>query len=236
MTTSLHNAVVFVTGANGGLGLEFVNQSLERGAAKVYATARTPRTWDDSRIVPLTLDVTNQESIDAAVAAASDTTIVINNAGIYSHVDSLTDGNIDDIRRMFEVNFFGAIQVTRGFAPILGANGGGAFVNVHSVLSWLGIAGSYSAAKAAIWSASNSFRTELAPQGTHVLGLHIGYTDTPMTAGLDVPKNTPATVVADTFDGLEAGAYEVLGDEVSANVKAALSGPIEDLYPQLARS
>jgi NAD(P)-dependent dehydrogenase (short-subunit alcohol dehydrogenase family) len=236
MTTSLHNAVVFVTGANGGLGLEFVKQSLERGAAKVYATARTPRTWDDSRIVPLTLDVTNQESIDAAVAAASDTTIVINNAGIYSHVDSLTDGNIDDIREMFEVNFFGAIQVTRGFAPILRANGGGAFINVHSVLSWLGIAGSYSAAKAAIWSASNSFRTELAPQGTHVLGLHIGYTDTPMTAGLDVPKNTPATVVADTFDGLEAGEYEVLGDEVSANVKAALAGKIEDLYPQLARS
>jgi NAD(P)-dependent dehydrogenase (short-subunit alcohol dehydrogenase family) len=236
MTTSLRNAVVFVTGANGGLGLEFVKQSLERGAAKVYATARTPRTWDDSRIVPLTLDVTNQDSIDAAVAAASDTTIVINNAGIYSHVDSLTEGNIDDIRRMFEVNFFGAIQVTRGFAPVLGANGGGAFVNVHSVLSWLGIAGSYSAAKAAIWSASNSFRTELAPQGTHVLGLHIGYTDTPMMAGLDVPKNTPATVVAATFDGLEAGAYEVLGDDVSANVKAALSGPIEDLYPQLARS
>jgi NAD(P)-dependent dehydrogenase (short-subunit alcohol dehydrogenase family) len=236
VTTSLHNAVVFVTGANGGLGLEFVKQSLERGAAKVYATARTPRTWDDSRIIPLALDVTNQASIDAAVAAASDTTIVINNAGIYSHVDSLTGGKIEDIREMFEVNFFGAIQVTRGFAPILGANGGGAFVNVHSVLSWWGAAGSYSAAKAAIWSASNSFRTELAPQGTHVLGLHIGYTDTPMMAGIDVAKNAPSVVVADTFDGLEAGEYEVLGDEASVNVKAALSGKIEDLYPQLARS
>ncbi len=144
--------------------------------------------------MPLTLDVTDQASIDAAVAAASDTTIVINNARIYSHVDSLTDGTIEDIRQMFEVNFFGAIRVTRGFAPILGANGGGAVVNVHSVLSWRG------------------------------------------AAGLDVPKNTPAAVVADTFNGLEAGEYEVLGDEVSVNVKAALSGKIEDLYPQLARS
>jgi len=235
MTTALHNAVVLVTGANGGLGREFVRQALERGAAKVYAASRSVGDWNDSRVVPLALDVTDQDSIDAAVAAASDTTVVINNAGIYKAVDSLTDGSIDDIRAMFETNFFGAIQVTRGFAPTLGVNGGGALINVHSVLSWLGITGSYSASKAAIWSATNSFRIELAGQGTHVLGLHVGYIDTPMTKGLDVPKNEASAVVAATFDGLEAREYEVLADELSANVKAGLAGKIEDLYAGLPR-
>jgi NAD(P)-dependent dehydrogenase (short-subunit alcohol dehydrogenase family) len=235
MTTTLHNAVVFVTGANGGLGREFVKQSLERGAAKVYAASRSVRDWNDSRVVPLTLDVTDQASIDAAVAAAPDTTVVINNAGIYNTVDSLTKGDIKDIRAMFETNFFGAVQVTRGFAPILGANGGGALINVHSVLSWLGISGSYSASKAAIWSASNSFRIELAGQGTHVLGLHVGYTDTPMMKDVDGPKNEASAVVAATLDGLEAREYEVLADDLSVNVKAGLAGKIEDLYAGLPR-
>jgi len=233
--TSLNNSVVFVTGANGGLGREFVKQFLERGASKVYASARNPREWNDPRIVPIVLDITSDDSVAAAAAQATDVTIVVNNAGSYRADDSITGGDLDDIRSMFETNFFGAVRVGRAFAPILARNGGGALLDVHSALSWLGVAGAYSAAKAAMWSATNSFRIELAGQGTHVVGLHLGYTDTPMIADIDAPKNDPADVVRAGIDGVENGEYEVLADEASVSIKAGLALPIEALYPDLAR-
>src|SRR5262249_4842479 len=126
-----------------------------------------------------------------------------------------------------------AIQVVRAFAPVLIKNGGGAFVDVHSVASWLGGAGAYSATKAAFWSATNTFRLELAPRGVHVLGLHLAYTDTPIVADVEAPKNDPADVVRLAYDGLLAGEYEVLTDQFTAGVKAGLAGKIEDLYPEL---
>lgn len=232
--TTIDGAVVLVTGANGGLGIEFVKQALERGASKVYATARTPREWNDPRIVPLELDVTSAESIEAAVTAAPDVSILINNAGVTSASNSITAGTMDDLRATFETNFFGAVAVGRAFAPVVVSNGGGAFIDVHSALSWLGVAGAYSASKAAFWSVTNSFRLELAGQGTQVLGLHLGYTDTPMTKDVTAPKGDPADVVRAAFDGLESGEHEVLADETSVNVKAGLSAPIVALYPSLA--
>jgi NAD(P)-dependent dehydrogenase (short-subunit alcohol dehydrogenase family) len=231
---ALDGAVALVTGANGGLGTEFVRQALERGARKVYATARTPRSWHDERIVPLALDVTDEASIVAAVAAAGDTTVVVNNAGV-SGGGALLDTDLTEVRRVFDTNFFGALRVATGFAPVLRANGGGALVDVHSVLSWIGLAGAYSASKAAFWSATNSLRLELAPAGTLVVGVHLGYADTPMTAGINAPMNDATDVVRDTYNGLEAGDLEVLVDQMSRDVKRGLAGPITALYPQLAR-
>jgi NAD(P)-dependent dehydrogenase (short-subunit alcohol dehydrogenase family) len=231
--TTFDSAVVLVTGANGGLGTEFVRQALDAGAAKVYATARTTREWDDERVVPLRLDVTDPASIEAAAAAAGDVTVVVNNAGIGAGTGIAT-GTDADLRAMFDTNFFGAVAVARAFAPVLAANGGGALLNVHSVLSWIGIAGAYSAAKAALWSATNSLRLELAPQGTLVTGLHVGWIDTPMAAHTTDPKSDPAVVVRDSYAALLAGEYEVLADELSVSVKQGLSAPILALYPQLA--
>lgn len=226
-------SVVLVTGANGGLGTEFVRQALERDAAKVYATARTPQTWGDDRVVPLPLDVTDPTSVAAAARAAADTTIVINNAGA-SNGARVGDTDPRALRDLFDVNLFGALDVTNAFGPVLATNGGGAVLNVLSVLSWIGIGDGYSATKAALWSATNTQRLQLADQGTLVSALHLGYTDTPMTADVDAPKNDPADVVAQAYEGLAAGAYEILADDVSRLVKAGLGGPIEGLYPQLA--
>ncbi len=229
----LDGAVVLVTGANGGLGVEFVRQALESGAAKVYAAARRPaeHDWVDARVVPLTLDVTDAASIVAAASAAGDVTVLINNAGASVRGERLIDLPLDTTRAIFETNVFGVIALAQAFAPQLAE--GGAIINVASALSWLATPGPYSASKAAVWSVSNTLRIELAGAGTQVLTAHLGYTDTPMTAGLDVPKGRAEDVVAAVYDGLEAGAYEVLADETSRNVKAALSAPVEALYPGL---
>ena len=226
-------AVVLVTGANGGLGTQFVQQAVQRGAAKVYAAARQPRDWGDERIVPLVLDVTSPESIDAAAKLAPDVTVLINNAGASNGSSVL--GDLDPVRDLFEVNFWGPLAVTNAFMPALKASRG-AVLNVLSVLSWIGIADAYSASKAAMWQATNTQRIKLAPHGVHVAGLHLGYADTPMTRHVEGPKLAPADVVRTAYDGLEAGSYEILADQISVDVKAGLAGPIEALYPQLARS
>ncbi|PZG20131.1 short-chain dehydrogenase [Micromonospora craterilacus] len=230
---TLNGAVVLITGANGGLGTHFVHQALERGAAKVYAAARNPRDWNDGRIVPLVLDVTSPESIATAAEVANDVTVVINNAGASNGSSVL--GDLSAARELFETNFWGALAVTDAFSPALKTSRG-TVLNVLSVLSWLGIGDAYSATKAALWQATNTQRIKLAPEGVHVAGLHLGYADTPMTKGVDAPKLDPADVVRSAYDGIEAGSYEILADELSGQVKAGLAAPIEALYPQLAKA
>ena len=241
MPPTMENSTVLVTGANGGLGVQFVLQALELGAAKVYATARRPRDWPDSRVVPLHLDVTDEGSVAAAARIAGDTTVVVNNAGISLIPDRLLTLPMADIRATFETNFFGALRVARAFAPIVSANGGGAFLHVHSALSWVvgdpqgptGGHGAYAAAKAAFWSATNSLRLDLAAHRIHVMGLHMGYTDTPMAEAIDDPKSDPADIVRFAYEGLGAGEFEVAADDLSRTLKQALSAPVEVLYSQL---
>ncbi|GGG25588.1 oxidoreductase [Rhodococcoides trifolii] len=230
---TLSDSVVLVTGANGGIGTQFVHDALARGAAKVYATARSPRTWGDERIVPLVLDVTDPASIAAAVDKAPDVTVLINNAGATPPNGSLLDIDEADLRANMEINFFGPLLVARAFAPTLSDHDRSALVDVHSVASWYAFGGAYSASKAALWSATNSLRIELAPKGVHVTGVHMGYVDTPMAADADGPKLSTAALVGAVFDAVESDAYEVLADDLTVGVKAALGQPVEVLYPQL---
>jgi NAD(P)-dependent dehydrogenase (short-subunit alcohol dehydrogenase family) len=218
----INGSVALVTGATGGLGREFVRQLLDRGAAKVYAGARREHAWEDDRVVPLALDVNEDAAIRSAVDLASDVTLLVNNAGV-TGPRSLLEGSMEDIRATFETNLFGPLQLVRGFAPALAKAGGGAVVDVHSVLSWLATPGAYSPSKAAFWGLTNSLRLELAGQGTQVLGAHLGFTDTPMTAGLDVEKADPADIVAAILDALAAGEDEAHADETTRNIRAALS-------------
>ena len=230
---SLHGAVVLVTGANGGIGTQFVHQALARGAAKVYASARTPRTWDDERVVPLALDVTDAASIRAAVDAAPDVTVLINNAGASVPTAGILTHSDEDIRRNVETNFLGPLFLTRAYAPLLAGRQGAAIIDIHSALAWYAVGGIYSATKAALWSATNSLRLELAPAGVHVVGVHVGYVDTAMAEHVTDPKTDPADLVRAVLDGTERDEYEVLADEISVQVKAGLSAPLEAVYPQL---
>lgn len=219
----IQGSVALVTGANRGLGAAFVQELLDRGAAKVYAAARTPQPSSDPRVVPVTLDVTDQDQVAALSAVAPDVTLLVNNAGGHSGA-SIADGDLAGIQSDLDINFFGPIVVTRALAPTLAANGGGAVLTVHSALSWVSAGDGYSASKSAVWSATNAFRDALAPAGTTVTGLHVGYIDTDMAAHVDAPKADPRAVAAAGLDGVEAGAPEVLADDTSRMVKAALQG------------
>ncbi|MFF0200705.1 SDR family oxidoreductase [Streptomyces sp. NPDC005017] len=231
--TTIAGATAVVTGGSRGIGRAMVAALYERGARKVYATARDPRTVTHPDAVPLALEVSDPASVAAAAAQAQDVTILINNAGAAVNASYL-DGAVDDVRREFETNFFGPLLVTRAFVPVIERNGGGHLLNVHSVLSWLALGGSYSASKAALWSQTNSLRLDLKPRGIEVTGLHVGYVDTDMAAGVDAPKSTPGSVAAQALDGIAANAPEVLADELTRQVKAGLSADLTALYPQLA--
>ncbi|WP_406119283.1 SDR family oxidoreductase [Streptomyces sp. NBC_00989] len=231
--TNIEGSVVLVTGGSRGIGRALVEALYERGAKKVYATARDPKTVTHPDAVPLALEVSDPASVAAAAEQAQDVTIVINNAGASVNANFL-DSPVEDIRREFETNFYGPLLVTRAFVPIIERNGGGHLLNFHSVLSWVGIAGSYSASKAAFWSQTNSLRLDLKPRGIDVTGLHVGYVDTDMAAHVDAPKSTPESVAAQALDGIESGAFEVLADDLTRQVKAGLSAEGGALYPQLA--
>ncbi|MBQ1095397.1 SDR family oxidoreductase [Streptomyces sp. b94] len=220
----LKNAVAVVTGANRGLGRHLAAQLVERGA-KVYAAARRPETVDVPGVIPLRLDVTDREAIQRAARIASDATLLINNAGISTGA-ALIGGDMDEVRREMETNFFGPLAATRAFAPVIEGNGGGSVLNVLSALSWFHPAGlgSYAASKAAAWALSDATREELAPRGITVSALHVGYMDTDMAAGVPADqKAAAADVAAQALYGIETGLPEILADETSRYVKQSLS-------------
>jgi NAD(P)-dependent dehydrogenase (short-subunit alcohol dehydrogenase family) len=230
---NIDGSIAFVTGANRGLGAAFTEALLERGAAKVYGAVRRPESITDPRVVPIRLDLTDPDSIAVAAEQARDATLVINNAGIFTTTPIL--GDEVGLRQEMEVNYLGPVAVARRFAPVLAANGGGALVNVLSVLSWVTQpqVGGYCAAKSAMWSATNSLRLTLAEQNTLVTAVHLGYMDTDMTAAITAPKTHPKAVADTTLDAIEAGQHEVLADDISRRVRAAISGPLSGLYPSL---
>ncbi|MCX2182699.1 SDR family oxidoreductase [Streptomyces sp. SKN60] len=221
----LKNAVAVVTGANRGFGRHLAAQLVDRGAT-VYAAVRRPQEVDQPGVIPLRLDVTDEASVQAAARTASDTTLLINNAGISTGA-RLIAGDLDAVRRDMETNFFGTLTTTRAFAPVIERNGGGAVLNVLSVLSWLHPAalGSYAASKAAAWALTDATREELAPRGITVSGLHVAYMDTDMTAAVPADqKIDPAAVATQALHGIEAGLPEIVADALTRRVKQALAG------------
>lgn len=230
----IENSVVLVTGANRGIGLAFAQALLARGARKVYAAARNPATMTLPGVEALQLDVTKPEEIAAAVKAAPDVTLVINNAGIAQPGGFLAADSDAVTRRIFETNVYGVLNMSKAFAPVLMANGGGALLNVLSVASWVngGELAAYSASKSAAWSLTNALRHELAAQKTQVLGLHMAYVDTDLTRGFEVPKSSAEDIVQRALDGLEAGAEEVLADELTQQIRQGLAAPNPVYLPQ----
>lgn len=230
----VEGAVALVTGANRGLG-SAIAQALVDAGAKVYGGARHPASITNEAVIPVPLDVTSADDIDNAARACGDVSILINNAGILRRCTALSPGAVDSARAEMETNFFGPMRMARAFAPVLRDNGGGALVNVLSVLSFISMpqAATYSASKAASWSLTNALRIELREQGTLVVSVHAGFIDTDMSAEVSAEKISPESVAQQVVATIEAGSEELLADPTSEMVKAALPNDLTVLYPAL---
>ena len=225
----IRDSIAFVTGANRGLGLSIARELLARGAKKVYAGVRSTSSWgaDVPGIVPIQLDVTDPASVAAAAARCTDVNLLVNNAGIARVMESTLDPAwTATAREIFETNFYGVVLTTQAFAPVLAANGGGAILNVLSDTSWFArpLLSAYSATKSAAWSFTNAARIELREKNIQVLGLHVGFMDTDMTAGYDLKKTSPQEAASQALSALESGQEEVLIDENTRFIKQSLSG------------
>jgi NAD(P)-dependent dehydrogenase (short-subunit alcohol dehydrogenase family) len=209
----IQGTTVLVTGANRGLGRSLVDALLERGAAKVYAASRNAEPAADPRIVALKLDLTDLATIGAAARHAGDATIVINNAGKAAFAGPL-DADPEAVRDEMAVNYDGTFDVVRAFVPVLERNGGGAIVNVLSLLSLAStppMAG-YSASKAAAHSLTQALRPVLREKGITVHGVYPAGIDTDMLAGVDAPKTPPRQVAEGLLDGLAADQEDIFPD------------------------
>ncbi len=222
---NIEGSVALVTGANRGLGKVLAEQLRAKGARKVYAGARDPGKITYPGVTPVKLDVTSAADVAAAAAALGDVNLVINNAGIAPFGTLAGDPSLEAARAVMETNYFAPLRVANAFAPILAKNGGGALVNMLSVLSWITFPslGAYCASKSAAWALTNALRHELKAQKTLVIGVHAGLIDTDMAAGVDAPKVSPEQVAAAILEAVAAGREEVLSDETSRQVKSALS-------------
>jgi NAD(P)-dependent dehydrogenase (short-subunit alcohol dehydrogenase family) len=232
----IKDSVALVTGANRGIGFAFTQELLARGARKVYAAAREPSTVKQPEVEAIRLDVTKLDQIAAAAARARDVTLLINNAGIGHQGGFLAPDSEEVARHQLETNFFGVLRMSKAFAPVLAANGGGAILNVLSIVSWVnaGQLAAYAASKAAAWSLTNSLRYELAPQKTQVLALHMGFVDTDLVRAIAAPKTSAAEIVKRALDALESGLDEVLADEPTRLTKQGLTAPRPSYLPQVA--
>ncbi|MTD53841.1 SDR family NAD(P)-dependent oxidoreductase [Amycolatopsis pithecellobii] len=229
----LNGATALVTGTNRGLGHHFAVELLKRGA-KVYATARRPELVDLPGAEVLRVDITDQESVAAAAAAAPDVDLLINNAA-FTGGGNFIGGDLDSIRAVMDSSYYGTLAMIRAFAPVLARNGGGAILNVLSTVAWMTVDGntSYAAAKSAQWGLTNGVRVELAGQNTLVCALVPGLIDTETLreyargSGIVLPEqrlNDPAELARRALDGIAAGEIEIL-DESAVEAKARLAGP-----------
>lgn len=239
---NLKNKIVLVTGANGGIGGTLVKGLLDKGAAKVYAAARTTAAVAAlvqqyaGRVVAVPLDITDASSVAAAAEQCRDIDLLINNAGVNRCMWFMGPTGMESAREEMEVNFFGTLAMCRAFVPVLASRNGGAIVNVCSIIGLVNLPlnGTYCASKAAVHSLLQGLRAELAARNIQVVGVYPGPVDTRMTAGQEMPKTTPDQVAAAIITGLENGDEDIFPDPMSQGVHAAMEKNLKQVEKEFA--
>ena len=237
----IQNAVALVTGANRGIGHELVNALLQAGAKKVYAGARDLNSLivssflDTSRVAPISIDVTNRELVKALPYLAPDVNLLVNNAGVLDF-GNILDVPLEAVARNFDTNFYGKLIMARAFVPVIEKNGGGAIVNILTLVALASMPGlaAYNASKAAAWSMTQSLRASIAGRGIAVHGVFPGAVDTDMLAGVEMPKTSPADIAAAVVSGIVAGQEDIFPDPMSAGVYEAWKTDHKSIEKQFA--
>jgi len=224
----LQNATALVTGANRGIGRALVQALLDAGVQKVYATARQHSSLealtalDPTRVIPLQVDVTDRNGISQMAEQAPDVNLLINNAGVLSF-GNILETPLDAIHQQFDVNFYGTLNMARTFVPVLERNGGGAIVNLLTLVALASMPGlaTYNASKAAAWSMTQSLRASVADKNIMVYGVFPGAVDTDMLAGVDMAKTSPADIATAVLQGIETNQEDIFPDPMSTQLYAA---------------
>jgi short-subunit dehydrogenase len=236
MTETIKGSTVLITGATGGIATALIAALTARGAKKIYAAARDPSALAASdRLVPLKMDVTSDGDVNKAAAVATDITLLINNAGVNHNTAFLLAADMSIAREELECNYLAPLRVTRAFAPALIANKG-AVLNMLTILSRVNLPfmGSYCASKAAALSLTQGLRAELGPRGVRVAAALPGAVDTRMTAGLPIPKMSPAEAATEILDGFESGEEEIYVGDMARGLAEGLAKDPKGVERQLA--
>ena len=224
----IRDATALVTGANRGIGRALVGALLHAGVKTVYAASRAPGNLeatlalDPKRVRPVVLDVTNRDQVAALPARLTDVTLLVNNAAVL-HFGGILDVPLDTLMAELDTNFYGKLVMARAFAPVIERNGGGAIVNMLTLVALASMPGLsvYNASKAAAWSMTQSLRASLAGKGVAVHGVFPGAVDTDMLAGVEMPKAAPEDVAAAIVAGVAANQEDIFPDAMSVRVYAA---------------
>ena len=238
LAMQIKGATALVTGANRGIGKTIVEELLKRGASKVYAAARDSASISikDSAVEVVSLDITDHTAIKALAGKLTDVDLLINNAGVNSMSAFAASDDLSGARQEMEVNYFGTLAMCKAFAPILKENGGGAIVNLLSILARvnLPLMGSLCASKAAGLSMVQGLRAELASQQTAVVAVMPGAVDTDMSKDFPPPKMPPEEVATALLDGLEKGLEEIYPGEMASGLNQGLGADPKAVEKELA--
>jgi len=222
----IEGKVALVSGANRGIGRAITVELLENGAKKVYAGARKASSLDElkekygERLVPVELDVTNNETIDNVVKIAGDVEILVNNAGVFVFGNFLQGNALESLDSNLDVNVKGMAKLTSAFIGSLKDRESAAIVSVSSAVALgnmpMGL--TYSASKAAVHSIMQGIRGELKGSNVLVAEVYPGPIDTDMTKGFEMEKDTPENVAKNVIQGIKDGSEDIFPDPMSKQV------------------
>ncbi|WP_051882229.1 SDR family NAD(P)-dependent oxidoreductase [Chryseobacterium soli] len=221
----LENSVVFLTGADGGIGRAFIAELIQRKAKKIYITGLNLEALKEiaegmpEKLFPVKLDVTNAIDIENCINTCPDVTVLINNAGVELKSGFMGEKSADCAQFEMQINYVGVVRLTNSFYKILKSNPNPAVINILSVGSLVLIdrLATYCASKAAAHMFTQSIRKEFHQNGIKVFGVYAGYVDTAMSADLEIEKISAEELLQNICNDVEADVYSIFPDKMSKN-------------------
>jgi short-subunit dehydrogenase len=226
----IEGRTALVTGASRGLGRALSLALVDAGARQVFAGARNEPDLAQlaaDRLNPIKLDVTNDDEVNAT-RQLGPIDILVNNAGVASYGNPVAM-NFNDAVREMDVNYFGALKMTRALAPQMVERGEGTIVNVATAFAKINLplVGTYCASKAALLSLGQALRAYLKDKGVHVMTVMPTTIDTDMAKGAEVPKMTTEFVAGEILRHIREESIDPpIGEEAEGIFKSLMIDPL----------